>query len=74
MQIKSSFVYVFLNNFVNYIPCWSIRRAIYRLFGMKIGKNSRIMMKTIVVYPKGITIGENSIINEQCLLDGRGGY
>lgn len=41
--------------------------------GMKIGRNSRIMMKTVVVHPWKIRIGANTIINEHCYLDGRGG-
>lgn len=73
MQVKASFVYVLLNNIVNNIPCWTFRRAVYKAFGMKIGKGSRIMMKTVVMCPSGIIIGENSIINEYCHLDGRGG-
>ena len=40
---------------------------------MRIGKGSRILMKTVVVSPENITIGENTIINEYCHIDGRGG-
>lgn len=65
--------YCFLNYFVSNIPCWFIRKFIYLLFGMKIGKGSRIMMKCIVMAPWRISIGTNSIINEYVLLDGRGG-
>ncbi len=64
--------YVFLNNIVCYIPLWEIRKVIYIILGMKIGKGSRIMMKTIVWMPHKIKIGQNTIINENCYLDGRG--
>lgn len=65
-------IFVFLNYFVSYIPFWFIRKFIYRLFGMKIGKKSRINMRCIVWQPWRIKIGHHSIINEKCLLDGRG--
>lgn len=72
-NIKTNFEYLFLNYFVTNIPVWTIRKLFYRMFGMKIGKHARIMMKTIVQQPRNITIGENAIINEYCFLDGRGG-
>lgn len=71
-NIKSDLVYLFINYFVAYIPCWIVRKFFYILFGMKIGHNSRIAMKCIVMSPSKIKIGENTIINEHCLLDGRG--
>jgi len=43
------------------------------MLGMKIGAHSRIMMKVIVTLPWNITIGQNTVINEYCYLDGRGG-
>lgn len=72
-NIFMEFIYVFYNNFVCYIPSWSIRKVLYRLGGMKIGKHSRICMKTVVIKPWRISIGERTIINEHCHLDGRGG-
>lgn len=65
--------YCFLNYFVAYIPFWSIRKIFYLVCGMKIGSGSRIMMRCIVMAPWRIKIGNNSIINEYVLLDGRGG-
>lgn len=72
-EILFEFIYIFLNNCVNKIPVWFIRRLFYRLFGMKIGKKSRILMQTIVVSPWKIRIGNGTTINEYCFLDGRGG-
>lgn len=63
--------YIIYNYFVCYIPFWPLRKMFYLVGGMKIGKHSRILMKTIVVSPSSITIGERSIINEMCMLDGR---
>ncbi len=65
-------VYVFLNYIVSYIPCWKIRKFIYRLAGLQIGKGSRICMRTRLMEPWNIVIGNNSIVNESCILDGRG--
>lgn len=65
--------YIFLNYFVAYIPIWTVRKLLYRVFGMKIGKHSRIAMRAIVFNPKGIEIGQRNVINEFVLLDGRSG-
>lgn len=67
------FIYIILNYVVCYIPCWHIRKLCYQLAGMKIGKGSRILMGTIIIKPWKIKIGKNSIINERCHLDARGG-
>lgn len=64
--------YIFLNYFVASIPCWWIRRLFYMMHGMKLGKRCRINMKCIVYAPWKIRIGDNTIINEFTLLDGRG--
>ena len=66
-------IFVFLNFFVNYIPIWHFRKFIYQLLGMKIGKGARIALGTIVEKPQYIIIGERTIINEKCHIDGRGG-
>lgn len=65
-------IFVFLNYFVTYIPFWTIRKFIFRMFGLSIGKKSRINMGSKLWQPWRITIGKNTIINEKCLLDGRG--
>ncbi len=72
-RMADAIIYIFLNYFVAYIPSWTIRKLFYLLFGMKIGKGSRIYMKCIVRSPWNISIGKNSIINENCIIDGRGG-
>ncbi|MCM1537456.1 MAG: acyltransferase [bacterium] len=64
----------FINNhIVTHIPLWTIRKLCYRCCGLKIGKDSRILMGTIIFTPWRIKIGTCSIINEKCILDGRGG-
>mgnify|MGYP000106572635 FL=1 len=72
-RIAESLIYIFLNYIVANIPCWEIRKIFYKIFGMKIGKHSRIYMKCIVRVPWRIKIGTHTVINENCYLDGRGG-
>lgn len=64
--------YIFLNQFVCYIPSWTLRKMIYTLYGMRLDKSARIGIGTKVVSPKNITVGCNTVINEMCYLDGRG--
>lgn len=64
---------VFINYFVAYIPSWWIRKFIYILFGMRIGKGSRINQRVYIYSPWKISIGENTMVNSYALLDGRGG-
>ncbi len=65
------FLNYLLNTFVNKIPFPDQRLALYRAAGMKIGKDSNIMMHANVMAPHGIEIGDNCIIGEHCWLDGR---
>ena len=65
-------LYVVINYFISYIPFWTIRKLLYKLCGLKIGRGSRINMRCILFEPWNISIGNNTIINEFCLLDGRG--
>jgi acetyltransferase-like isoleucine patch superfamily enzyme len=54
------------------IPSHHLRRFFYRLSGMKIGKGSTLHMRVRVYDPRHIVIGEDSIIGERVVLDGRG--
>lgn len=56
---------------VGYAPCHRYRRFFYRLFGMKIGKGSTIHMGARFYNISNIVIGEDSIIGEDAVLDGR---
>lgn len=64
---------IWLNSIVAHIPSWTIRKGIYKLMGMKIGEGARIGIRTHVSKPENIAIGARSVINQDCLLDGRGG-
>jgi maltose O-acetyltransferase len=56
---------------VGHIPSHCFRRFCYRLSGIKIGKGSTIHMWANFFNPKGIEIGEDTIIGDHCFLDGR---
>ena len=56
---------------VGHIPSHYFRRFCYRICGVKIGKGSAIHMNTVFYYPPNIKIGEDSIIGERTVLDGR---
>ena len=55
------------------IPSHVVRRALYRLFGMKIGRSAWIYARCEIRAPRGITIGANSVVGIDGILDGRGG-
>lgn len=59
-------------HFVGNVPSHHFRRFFYRLFGMKIGPGSTIQMHARFYNPFNIEIGEDSIIGEGAVLDGRG--
>lgn len=62
---------VFILHCVGYIPCHIFRRFFYRFFGMKIGGGSTLHMFARFYNPFNIEIGEDSIIGERAVLDGR---
>lgn len=53
------------------IPLHSFRRFFYRLFGVTIGRGSTIHMWANFFDPKGVSIGEDTIVGDHCFLDGR---
>lgn len=59
-------------HFIGNIPSHLIRRFFYRLAGMKIGKGTTIHMETKFYRTENIEIGNDSIIGEGAVLDGRG--
>lgn len=62
---------VFLLHLVGYVPSHCFRRFFYRLFGIKIGKGSTIHTKAKFYDPRNIIIGDDTIIGEEVVLDGR---
>jgi acetyltransferase-like isoleucine patch superfamily enzyme len=67
---------VFFNHFINKIPFAALRIGLMRNY-MKIGSKSNVM-NSVIIYNKSlrkdqIVIGNNCVINRDCLLDGRQG-
>ena len=62
---------VFLLHLVGLIPSHCCRRFFYRAAGIKIGKGSTIHTGARFYDPRNISIGEDSIIGEGVVLDGR---
>ena len=56
---------------VSFIPLHFIRWLFYTLAGVKIGKGVHIHIGTQFFNPKGVSIGEGSIIGQNAFLDGR---
>lgn len=62
---------VYILHLVRHIPSHHIRRFFYRLAGVKIGKGSTIHRGADFYDPRNIEIGEDTIIGEKAVLDGR---
>jgi maltose O-acetyltransferase len=62
---------VYILYLVGHNPSHLIRRFFYRLAGIKIGKGSTIHMQARFYNPHNISIGQDSIIGEGIVLDGR---
>lgn len=62
---------VFVLHLVGFVPCHFVRRLFYRLGGMEIGSGSTLHTGARFYNPWNIKIGEDSIIGEGVVLDGR---
>jgi len=68
--ITTEFV-VFILHLAGHVPSHLLRRFFYRMFGVKIGKGSTLHMGVRFYNPRNIQIGDDSIIGEEAVLDGR---
>ncbi len=62
---------VYILHLVGRVPFHHVRRFFYRLAGMRIGKASAIHMGARFYNPPQVSIGDDSIIGEGVVLDGR---
>lgn len=62
---------IFLLHLLGFLPSHHLRRFFYRVSGVKIGKGSSLHMGIRFYNPGNIFIGEDSIIGEGTVLDGR---
>jgi len=63
--------WVFIIHLVGYIPSHHLRRFFYGLAGVKIGKGSSLHMGIRFYDPRNISVGNDTIIGEGTVLDGR---
>ncbi len=77
-KIQSRFASIWLEFVTGFLwwgvaetPVHHVRRFFYRLAGMKIGQGSTLHMRVRVYDPRNISIGEDTIIGERVVLDGR---
>lgn len=68
--IEQEFAMMILR-WVGHIPLHHVRRFMYRFGGLKIGKGSTIHCGAVFYDARNIRIGEDSIIGENAVLDGR---
>ena len=55
----------------NIIPLWPLRKIVFSLAGIRIGSGTTIHMGAKFFEPKGVEIGEDTIIGDSAFLDGR---
>ena len=60
-----------VNDVLPHIPFWTWRKAYLRRIGSRIGKGTFIMKANYFLSPWHFSIGENSHINRDCILDAR---
>ena len=70
--IRAFFCFIILP-IVMFLPFHFIRRIVVRMYGVRLGKGTSILRNVTLLHPSGIRIGNNSVVNSKCLLDGRGG-
>jgi acetyltransferase-like isoleucine patch superfamily enzyme len=64
----------FHNSLVSHFPSHCLRRFFLRhLMGVNFGKESAILMGLRLYTKGGVKVGEYSVIDRDCVLDGRGG-
>jgi acetyltransferase-like isoleucine patch superfamily enzyme len=69
------------NHVIGHIPFFAIRHAWYRhVVGVRIGRDCAVLMDCFWYFyrpfgrnPQPMTMGDHTIINRRCTLDGRGG-
>lgn len=62
---------VFLLHLIGYIPLHHLRRFFYRLGGVTIGRGATVHMGTRFYDPSNIVIGDDTVVGEYAVLDGR---
>ncbi|WKK67358.1 acyltransferase [Lutimonas zeaxanthinifaciens] len=67
------FIDYLIREWLMYIPFHRFRKGIIKLQCKHVGKSTNFLMGIELRVPKNISVGNNSVINKNVLLDGRGG-
>lgn len=62
-----------LNDILPHIPSWSVRKFVLRRLGIRIGDGSFMSKNIYMMAPRMLSVGTDTHINKDCLLDARGG-
>lgn len=62
-----------VNSVLPHLPFWCLRRTYLRMVGLKIGKDSFVHRHNSLIQPHHLHIGVGSHINQECIVDARGG-
>ncbi len=54
-----------------HVPIWMLRKLVFEVCGVKIGKGSTIHMGCKFFNTRGVSIGEDTMIGDRAFLDGR---
>jgi maltose O-acetyltransferase len=66
-------LHIFILTIVGYIPIHEFRKLIYRLSGVFIGENTSFHWRARFYCPYKLSVGDNTIIGNDCMLDARNG-
>ena len=73
MNIIKEFILYIGNSWIGHFPSHYLRLLFYRtIFGMQVGRKSSVQMGFVAFSPGNIRIGNNTVINRNCLLEARG--
>ncbi len=64
---------LFFLTVIGYVPCHLFRKTTYRMFGVTIGEKTSFHWRARFYNPRGLTIGANSIVGNDAMLDARNG-
>lgn len=73
MSVLRQFIYHIALPIVMDFPSYSFRIWFLKKLKMSIGKDSSLLRNVRIINPFNIVIGNNSVVNPEVLLDGRGG-
>lgn len=67
-------LWMFITAGIMWIPVHQIRLFYLKIFLQKVGKGATILRNVEIHKPVNISIGNNSVVNNKVILDGRGGF